>query len=83
MPLGFCKFSHFVHEGEGLREVLERIGPLNPARIIADGPFWYLFMESQHLLCTQRRDPAAARGAGLLNESGDCHEFLLSIASAT
>jgi hypothetical protein len=31
-----------VHEGEGLREVFERVGPLNPACIIADGPFWYL-----------------------------------------
>ena len=30
MPFGFCELSRFVHEHEGLREVLECIGPLNP-----------------------------------------------------
>src|SRR5215212_1412398 len=83
MTFGFCEFRHFVHECEGLREVLERIGPLNPTCVIADGPFRYLFVEDRNLLRTQRRDPAAARGAGLFNESGDRHELLPSVASAT
>lgn len=36
MPLGFCEFSNFVHEREGLCEVLERIGPLDSASLILD-----------------------------------------------
>src|SRR3954467_8436298 len=77
MPLGFCEIGGFVHEREGLRKVLEPIGPLNPVRVIVDRPLRHLSMENSNLLRRQWRNPATARGAGLFNEGGDRHKFLL------
>jgi hypothetical protein len=81
MPFGFCEIGCFVHQREGLRKVPEPIGPLNPARVIVDSPLWHLFMEDNNFLRGQWRNPATARGAGLVNESSDRHELLLPVCN--
>src|SRR5271165_3854598 len=68
MSLGFGECGCALDEGEGLAEILETVGPLDPLRSVKQLPIRRLPMVARGLLLRQRRYAAAAGRATFFGE---------------
>src|SRR5256886_16554198 len=68
MSLAFGQLADPLHEGERFSEIAESKRALDTMGVIAQLPIRSLRLQAQRLIARQRRNTAATRRAGLLNE---------------